>query len=70
MKIGNYMRFVESMNRLEAHEMLIALKVADYPNMKTDARNRLHRKLYMAANPIDQQRMMTTEEAFAVLKGE
>ena len=40
------------MERLEAQELLTKLKVMDYPNMKDDSRNQLHKGLSKKAFPI------------------
>jgi hypothetical protein len=40
------------MERLEAQELLTQLKVMDYPNMKDEARNKLHKSLTKKAFPV------------------
>jgi hypothetical protein len=68
-QVFNY--YIESMKRIEAHEVLLQMKVGDYPNMKQDARGRLHRKMYMTAYPANGEtnKPLTTEQVFGLLKG-
>ena len=47
-----FFRHQSAMERLEAQELLTKLKVMDYPNMKDDSRNQLHKGLSKKAFPI------------------
>jgi hypothetical protein len=47
-----FQRHNKAMERLEAQELLTQLKVMDYPNMKDEARNKLHKSLTKKAFPV------------------
>lgn len=52
MPMPDYVKHMRAMERLEAQELLTQLKVMDYPNMRDDARNTLHRNIHKKAFPV------------------
>jgi hypothetical protein len=60
------------MPAIEAHETMQMIKVADWPNMKKEARNRLFKDLNKRANPIKmdkEEKPLTTADLAALLNG-
>lgn len=63
-------QLVESIPCIEAHEQLLALKVSDFPMMKPEARQKLHRSLNKLANPNiikEEEKALTTEDLAKIL---
>jgi hypothetical protein len=54
---------------LQAQEMLRAMNVADYPHMKKQGRDKLHRDVYKRAFPDQKKRVITTEDLKTLLGG-
>ena len=70
MQITRFNNYIESMNRIEAMEMLTKLKVMDYPNMKPEGRSRVHRQLVVRAYPESlKERAITPEEMVKLING-
>ena len=70
MQINRFNDYIESMNRMEAQEMLAQMKVIDYPNMKSESRNKLHRQLFDKANPeARKERAISPEQMAGLLNG-
>lgn len=70
MTVKQFNIYVESMGKIEAHEMLMDMKIQEYPNMKMDAKNRLHRKLYNQAYPFSESnKPLSAEQVFSMMKG-
>lgn len=59
-----------AIDMLEAQEMLLKLKVSDYPNLKQQDRSRLHESLVTQAYFESPKKPMTTKEAFAYIQKE
>jgi hypothetical protein len=67
-----FLALVNSMPAIEAQETMQALKAADWPNMKKEARNRLFKDLNKRANPIKmdkEEKPLTTADLAALLNG-
>lgn len=62
-----YKKRVEAMERLEAQEILTQLKVMDYPNMKDDARTKLHKNLSSKAFPNVKKKIHSFDDIEKVL---
>lgn len=59
-----------SIPAIEAHEQLLAFRVADFPMMKTEARQKLFRSLNKLANPPiikEEPKALTTEDLAKIL---
>ena len=57
---------------IQAQETIAQLKVADWPNLKKEARNKLFRDLNKLANPctiVREQKPLTTADLAALLNG-
>jgi hypothetical protein len=52
---------------LEAQEMLKSMNVTDYPMMKKEARQKLHRQVYKQAFPDQNKRVVTVQDLKKVL---
>ena len=62
----------ESILAIRAQETIAALKVADWPNMKKEARSKLYRDLNKLANPSilrEEPKALTTQDLAALLNG-
>jgi hypothetical protein len=62
----------ESIPAIRAQETIAALKVADWPNMKKEARSKLYRDLNKLANPSilrEEPKALTTQDLAALLNG-
>lgn len=49
--VSRFLKYEVAMNVLEAREMLSQMAVADYPHLKKEQRQRLHRDVFTRANP-------------------
>lgn len=54
---------------IEAQEVLIQMRLADWPNMKGPARQKWHRDIHRAAYPHQKRKAMTPEELAKRLGG-
>ena len=62
--------YMEASSVLEAQELLRALKVQDWPNMKNGARNEFHRELKKPASTNFASRKVVSSEGMAqTIKG-
>jgi hypothetical protein len=52
---------------LESQEMLRLMNIADFPDMKKDARSKMHRQVYKAAYPNQAKKVVTVEDLKNVL---
>jgi len=52
---------------IENQEILKQLNVADYPMMKREARNKLHRHLFKLAFPDQKKKVITMEDLKKIL---
>ena len=50
----------EAITMIEAQNLLMEMKVGDFPNMKKEDRGRLHRSLYKQAYPESAEQSVTT----------
>lgn len=65
------MLLLKAANALEAQENITALRIADWPNMKTEARGKLFRDLNKLANPVilrEERKPLSAEHLAAILK--
>lgn len=53
---------------LEAQEMLMLLKVADFPTMKKEARSTLHKEMFKLAFPHRKRKGITLDDIERVLR--
>lgn len=63
--------YVLGMNQIEHEELLVKYTVADYPNMTTDNRSKLHRETSKAAYPKafnEQKNVVSFKDLGKVLK--
>lgn len=65
MSIETFARYSQALERIEAQELLTQLKVMDYPNMKDEARSKLHRSIHKKAFPV--QKVFSFEEIESAL---
>ena len=61
--------YLEAVEIIEAQEMLRAMNIADYPTMKKNDRQRLHRQVYKTAYPNEKKRVITTQDLKKILGG-
>lgn len=56
--------YLVARDQLQAEETLLALRVADYPQLKADERKQFHRSLRRMAFPVDESKMpqLSTED--------
>lgn len=59
-----------AITQIEAQALLLSLRVADYPTMKNEARNKTHQLFHKLAYPRTQENMdvLTTEQLSERLK--
>lgn len=67
MDIDQASELVQAMDIIEARESLVALKVADFPNLTKDERKKLHRSFYKMAFPNVEKKAMTTADVARIL---
>lgn len=60
----------QALPRIEAEQMLVQMKLADYPHMKKEAREIFHRRTYIRAFPDSQEaKPLSFKELSGVLNG-
>lgn len=57
----------QAITPLEARELLIEMKLTDYPNMDKRDRERFHHSIHGEAYPFAERRSITWEEAAAMI---
>lgn len=65
-------KLIDSMPSIEAHEQLMSLSVADFPTMKQEARNKMHKALNKQAKPIiikEEEKALTSEDLAKLING-
>lgn len=53
---------------IEAEEVLMQMKIADWPNMGRSQRSQFHRKIYKRANPFG-GKTVSIQEAMGIING-
>jgi hypothetical protein len=70
MHLEDFINYSKAIEMLEAKEMLVNMKIMDYPKMKQEARKQLfqgvHKKAYPGA--YSEQKALSTEDVAAMLK--
>ena len=60
----------QAITRIEAEQVLLKMKLADYPNMKQPARENFHRRMYIKAYPESQEaKPISFQELNGMLNG-
>lgn len=67
MDIDQATELVQAMDIIEARELLVQLKVADFPNLSKDERKKLHRSFYKTAFPNVEKKPMSTGDVARIL---
>ena len=59
-----FSQYSHAIEPIEAKEILVALKISDFPKLKDQERTRLHREFYKKANPLhlSGRKVLTTRE--------
>lgn len=63
-------KYWQCIDALEAQEMMLLLKVQDWPNMKPQERSKLYKNLERAANPVRKSasKQLSNKELADILK--
>jgi hypothetical protein len=72
LSIDEFHEFSECANVLEARELLMKLRAADWPNMHKNERAKLWKELHKKAYPEsykNNKRVLTTKELASILSG-
>lgn len=69
MAVGDADRLWEAIPVLEAQEMLLQMKAADWPNMNKAQRDKHSGQVVRQSNPFMRERSITDEELQRVLAG-
>jgi hypothetical protein len=60
----------QAITRIEAEQMLIQMKLADFPHMKKEARENFQRRMWLKAYPDSQEsRPLSFQELDGILNG-
>lgn len=64
MEAVTFSQYMKAIEPIEAKEVLVAMKVADFPKLKDNNRSKLHREFYKKANPphLSGNKILTTNE--------
>jgi len=63
-----FLTFYKAIDNIEAQEMLMNMQISDYPQMNTNGRNKLHRKISNMARPDDfEERTVSSFEMAKIL---
>ena len=57
----------EAITQIEAQEILVKLRVADWPNMKSSDRSKWHRELHKMAYPVVHSKEITTQDLASLI---
>ena len=69
MELDLFYTLWQSITVIEAQEILMQLKISDWPNMKDNDRQKFHRDLHRAAYPKTKESVTLTMEQFAAALG-
>lgn len=62
MASDDFYKSLKAIDVIEAQEMLLQMTVQDYPNMKKEDRNKLHRKISKASDPFLEERAIKADD--------
>jgi len=71
MGIDTFYDYLECLPILESQEMLNNLTISDWPNLKKEARQKLHKSVYKSAYPsiFRSEKRATLEDVARILSG-
>ena len=64
---NTYELLYKAIEPLEAQELLVSMKVSDWPNIKKEDRQKIHRSVYRSAYKTSQEKVVTTEDFAAII---
>lgn len=67
MTLQDFYEYFKHITSIEAQEMLLRLKVQDWPNTKEEDRTKLWNKLSEQAHPSKKKKTLTNKELFDIL---
>lgn len=71
MEVDEFSLMIQAMEMIDAKERLLDLSNADYPYLKKDSREKIHRALHKQARPniFNEKKPITTKELAMILIG-
>lgn len=68
MDYADALEFYEAITVIEAQDMLVAMKLADWPRAKPESRKQFHRETRKLAYPVGMQKEMEFDDFIEVMQ--